>query len=376
MRQALSLLGGEQAGSAASSEKLVKAETTTFQMPDLIDTGDSDDYHGTDSTDNISDQIVPSATTAPPLIDDLFGDGFVNVPRTSDLQNDDDPFADVSFHGDESREHADDLFSGMTIDDRQDANQKQIAAGKMDGTEVFDIFGSNSVVPQEQKNQGKDVNDLMVGLSIDENGSTIEQKGTSLAALSEDFFSSSIDTSNHHVSNDAFSGNLPPQTAGMNANFIFPQGAMPYNIPPGFMLNPAFPSQQINYGAMGNVFAQHLATMSQLGNLNAQNSGVGIAHGTMGGYSTPLPDIFQANYPTAAPTSTMNSSKKEDTKAFDFISVSRFLCFIILFPSEYYRYQIWKLFVNNLVVCKFVVAMSLGIFESNHQALYRHLNDQ
>lgn len=320
------LLGGEQAGSAASSEKLVKAETTTFQMPDLIDTGDSDDYHGTDSTNNISDQLVPNPTTQPPpLIDDLFGDGFVNVASSVDLKNDDDPFADVSFHGSGSREHVDDLFSGMTIDGRQDANENQIAAGKKDSPEVFDIFGSNSIVTQEKVNQEKDVIDLMVGLSINENGTKMEQKGTSSAALSEAFFSGSSNTSSHQVSNDAFSSNLAPQTAGMNANFIHPQGAMPYNVPPAFMFDQAFPSQQIDYSAMGNVFAQHLATMSHLGNLNAQNTGVGLAPGTMAGYSTPLPDIFQPNYPTPAPNSMMNSSKKEDTKAFDFISVSRFL---------------------------------------------------
>ncbi|XP_015894592.3 protein MODIFIED TRANSPORT TO THE VACUOLE 1 [Ziziphus jujuba] len=325
----LSLLGGEQAGRVPSSEKLVQVNSASFQMPDLIDTGDSDDFSGTDSTNNKSDQIGTNLTTpATPLIDDLFGDGFVNVASTSELKNDDgfvnaasaselknddDPFADVSFHASENREQGDDLFSGMRVDGRQDTNENEATAGKKDGPEVFDIFGSNYVVPQEQVNQGKDVNDLMGDLSINENGSKTEQKGTSSAALSEVFFSGSNNSSSHQVSNDAFSG-FASQTSGMSANFIFPQGATAYNVHPGFMLNQAFPAQQINYNAMGNVFAQHFATM----NLNAQNTGVGLVSGTKGGYPTPLPDIFQANY--VAPAPVVNSSKKEDSKAFDFIS--------------------------------------------------------
>lgn len=318
----MSLLGGEQAGSAASSEKLVKTDSTTFQMPDLIDTGDSDDYRGTDSTNTKSDQIFTNLTMpSPPLIDDIFGDGFVNVESTSELKNDDDPFADVSFHASENREHGDDLFSGMSVDGRQDANENEATEGKKDGPEVFDIFGSNSVDPQEQVNQGKDVNDLMGGLSIDKNDSMLKQKGTSQAALSEAFFSGSNNSSSHQVSNDAFSSGFAYRASGMSANFTFPQGTVPYNIPPGFMLNQAFPAQQINYGAMGNVFAQHFATM----NLNAQNSGVGLVAGTNGGYSPPLPDIFQPSYTAPAPNSMMNSSKKKDSKAFDFISVSAIL---------------------------------------------------
>jgi hypothetical protein len=39
--------------------------------------------------------------------------------------------------------------------------------------------------------------------------------------------------------------------------------------------------------------------------------------------NSPLPDIFQPNFPSQTPSSMINNSKKEDnTKAFDFISVS------------------------------------------------------
>ncbi|GKV27142.1 hypothetical protein SLEP1_g36346 [Rubroshorea leprosula] len=63
----------------------------------------------------------------------------------------------------------------------------------------------------------------------------------------------------------------------------------------------------INYVALGNFFAQQplLATMSNLqhfANLNAKNPGISNGSETNGGYSSPLPDIFQSNFPNPAPT--------------------------------------------------------------------------
>lgn len=321
----MSLLGGETGNSASISEKHLKAEAATIvQMPDLIDTGDGDDLHGTQNSEKQNDQIFANLTTTPPpLIDDLFGDSSSNVVSTSDLKNDDDPFADVSFHTSETREHVDDLFSGMTVDGKEDASENHIAA-KKNGPELFDLFGSESGIPVKE-NHKNDAEDLMAGLSINENSSKTAQKGISPGAVSEALFSDTKSHPSHQVSNDAMSGILGPQTVGMNANLMFPQGAMPYNIPPGFMFSQAFPSQQINYGAMGNLFAQQLATMSNfqhLGNLTAQDAGGVHVAGTTGGYSSAIPDIFQSNYPGPATNLTVNNSKKEETKAFDFISVS------------------------------------------------------
>ena len=325
--QVINLLGGEQTGSVAgNSEERVKSQTATFvQMPDLIDTGDLDDYHGTDdATENRNDQVVTNLTSPTQLIDDLFGDAPGNVVSTSELKNDDDPFADVSFHTNESKEHVDDIFSGLTVDDKRDS-QEDVMGGKENGSEIFDIFGPNPELPQEQV-IAKNIDNLMIGLSIDENASNIERKGTSAAILSGSLLSDSNSQPSHQVSMDVWSGILNSQAEQKIENPMFPPGAMPYNIPPGFMFNPAFSSQPINYGAMGSLFAQQqfLATMSNfqhLGNL-AQNTNVNHVAGTNGGYSSALPDIFQANHPNQAPTSVMNGSKKEDSKAFDFISVS------------------------------------------------------
>ncbi|XP_022724001.1 VHS domain-containing protein At3g16270 isoform X2 [Durio zibethinus] len=323
MWQVLILLNGEQTGGLAShSEKSLKADSTYVQMPDLIDTGDPDDYNGLDnSTKNQHDEYTANLT-ATPLIDDLFGDSLDAGLSGREQKSDEDPFSDVSFHTGEGRENVDDLFSGMTIDDKSVINGNYMAANKK--SEQIDIFWTNSEAPLEPENKKNAVNDIMAGLSMNENPSNLKQKGISSEAYPENIFANVNTHTSYHASNDALSGILGSQTAGMNANPMFPIGTMPYAITPGIMLNPAFSSQPMNYGAMGSFFAQQqfLATMSNsrhFGNLNAQNTGINhVSSGSNGG--SPLPDIFQSNFPTQTPSSMMNSSKKEDSRAFDFIS--------------------------------------------------------
>ncbi|KAK8479441.1 hypothetical protein V6N13_063232 [Hibiscus sabdariffa] len=317
----LILLNGEQPGALASNSEYLKIETTPVQMPDLIDTGDPDDYKALDNSENNQHDHNTAVRTTPPLIDDLFGDDIDTGFSTRDLKNADDPFADVSFHTGEGRENVDSLFSGMTVDDKSAVSGNSVAANEK--SELIDIFGTNSDAPLESANQKTDIKDLMDGLSVNENPSNLKQKGIFSEAHPEDIFADINTHSSHQASNDALSGLLGSQAAGMNSNTMFPLGTMPYAIPPGLLLNPAF-SQPMNYGAMGNFFAQQqlLATMSNLqhfGNLNAQNAGFNnVSSGSNGG--SPLPDIFQSNFPTQTPSSRMNSSKKEDTRAFDFIS--------------------------------------------------------
>ncbi|XVF86672.1 hypothetical protein PTKIN_Ptkin18bG0060800 [Pterospermum kingtungense] len=320
----LILLNGEHTGGVTShSEKSLKAETSNVQMPDLIDTGDPYDYNGLDnSTKNQHDQNSANLT-ATPHIDDLFGDVLDAGVSTRGQKNDDDPFADVSFHIGEGRENVDDLFSGMTIDDNSAVNGNYMATNK--NSELIDIFGTNSEAPSEPENKKIAFNDVMAGLSTNENLSNLKQKDISSEAHRENIFAAINAHSSHQASNDALSGLLGSQATGMNANPVFPLGSMQYAIPPGIMLNPAFSSQPMNYGVMGSFFAQQqlLATMSNLqhfGNLNAQNVGINHASNGSNGASTPLPDIFQSNFPTQMPTSIVNGSKKEDTRAFDFIS--------------------------------------------------------
>ncbi|KAK7349196.1 hypothetical protein VNO77_06372 [Canavalia gladiata] len=314
----LGLLGGGQPNSSAiNSEKAVKTESAAVaELPDLIDTGDSNDYHGTDDTPkNTTDQNIANLTSSTSLVDDLFGDFSGSIGASHELKNDDDPFADVSFHTSENKEHADDLFSGMTVGGDKQRDSESHKLGNNNDPQLFDIFASNS----EQGNHKEFASDLMAGLSMDENTSSTKQKGTSPSIRSESLFSGL----NNPIPDNTSGGMLGSQPVGFNVNPTFPTGPMPYNIQPGFMLNQPYSSQPINYGAMGTLLAQQqlLATMANfqhLSNINIQNDGAAQMVGPNG--RTPLPDIFQPNFQNQTPTSMINSSKKEDTKAFDFIS--------------------------------------------------------
>ncbi|KAL7180240.1 hypothetical protein ACSBR1_043458 [Camellia fascicularis] len=323
----LILLGGEQTDNGMSQpEKRIKPEATTVQLPDLIDTGGGDDDNSTEDFIKMqSDQHIanPKTSTAP-IFDDLFGDSLGTGVSASEHKNDDDPFADVSFHTNDNKEHMADIFSGMNVDKPVLNEVHKMANGN--GTEPFDIFGSNSEILLQEENHKKDVHDLMAGLSINENASMTQQKGTSPGSLSENMFFESAVNPNHQASNNVLNGILGSQATGVNANSMFPLGPMAYNMPSGLMFNPAFPSQPVNYASMGSFLAQQqfLAAVSNfqhLGNLQSQNANVSHAAGTIGGvYSAALPDIFNPNIPTQTPSPVMNSSKKEETKAFDFIS--------------------------------------------------------
>lgn len=309
----------------SSSDNTVKQEAAVV-LPDLIDTGDSD-YTTEDTLDkpNAINTGSTVATAAPLMDDDWFGDSTDTGLSSSEKKNDDDPFADVSFHPNEEKESADDLFSGMAVGENPPAGGNHVP-------ELFDMFGSTAKLEAEPKDS-KNINDLMASFSIDENNSN--QKGLSSSTLPENLFAMPSTTS-HQSPENPVGGILGSQNPGFIQNPMLPGGVMPFNFPPGMMMNPAFASQPMNYAAMASLLAQqqqYLGNMSnfqQFGNLNAQSSGNVLSMGTSGGNQSALPDIFQPNFGNQAPTSTMNGSKKEDTRAFDFISVSFAILLLIL----------------------------------------------
>lgn len=312
----LSFLDGEQAGTMAiDSGKSVKAETATaVQMPDLIDTSDSDYIDGTnDSTHTQGAENTGSSTKeATHSIYDLLGDNVGSGVSISEERNDDDPFADVSFHSGQGPDSTDDIFKGLTIGDKPDANQNHVTINES-RPDLFDIFGSSDI-SSEQVNQRNDVNALMAGLSVNES----EVKGIP-GMPSEAILSDFKSNPGYQVTNDTLNGMVGSQVTGISPNAMPLSSSLPFSIPPGMMFNPAFPSQPINYVAMSNFLAQQqlLANMSNFqlnGNMNAQS--VGSSYVTSN--ASPFPDIFQANFPTQAPN-LMGSDLKEETKAFDFI---------------------------------------------------------
>ena len=295
-------------------------------LPDLIDTGDSNDDHKMDDTTKSTlDQNIANLTSSAPLVDDLFGDFSGSVGASNEPKNDDDPFADVSFHTSENKEHADDIFSGMTVGGDKQGDHGGHSQGNR--SDPLDLFASNS----EEGNHREFVSDLMGGLSLDENSSSAKQNTSSAALQSESFFSGL----NNHVPDNNSGGMLGSQTVGFNVNPMFPTGHLPYGIQHGVMLNQPYSSQPFNYGAMGTLLAQQqflvatMANFQHLNNVNLQDVGAAQVAGPNG--RTPLPDIFQPNFSNQTPTSVINTSKKEETKAFDFISVSPDVYFMCTF---------------------------------------------
>lgn len=325
--QVLSLLNdGQTADSVAHVDRSANACNPAVQMPDLIDTDNSDSPFGADDLANMQsgEGIKIASTSAIPLMNDLFDDNLGSGLSSGQQKNDDDPFADVSFHTSNEKVPEADLFSGMTVD-KSDATEIH-SANNRNGPELFDIFGPSVEVPQEPNNSRKELPDLMNSLSLNGNESSMKQNGSSGATPYQNIFQESTIAPCHQASNDALTSILSSQAGGANANPMFPLGAMQYNLPPGFVLNPSFAPQALNYNAMGNIFAQQqlLATLSSCQQLGSVHPSTSPSHAadSAEGYGSALPDIFNASISTQTPTSLMNTSKKEDTKAFDFISVS------------------------------------------------------
>ncbi|KAL4578513.1 hypothetical protein LXL04_014637 [Taraxacum kok-saghyz] len=301
----LSLLNGDQSGSKmmSHSDKTIKTEKTVVQMPDLIDTNDPFGNENLITTQ--TDETVPSTTS---LMNDLFMDGSnstTDIHNNEESKNSDDPFADVAFHGDNNKNETEetDIFSGMATVDKPKA-QTQTGNGNGNGNDLFDIFGSNTEIPQYKN----DVNDLMAGLSMDGNSQGV-QNNNNLSHQPNDVLNNLLKSSSQQQQ----------QVPGIPANPMMVMDPMTYN---ALMFNPAaFGGQQpVNYGAMSSILAQQqfLSTMQQMGNLQSQSFGGSNASGS---HNSALPDIFNPSIATQQqPTSMMNNSKKEDTRAFDFIS--------------------------------------------------------
>ncbi|KAJ0964942.1 hypothetical protein J5N97_026080 [Dioscorea zingiberensis] len=303
----LSLLDGDHASGAGYTIEPSEAKTTpvpVVEMPDLIDTGGMNDYDNETSNQHQVDQGIGNLSSSGSIVDDLFGAGQISSPQV----NSNDPFADVSFHSTEDKES--DLFSGLTVEDKRLNHEldKPISSS----SPFVDIFSDTPLQSlQETDTNKKCVENLMTGLSL--NGGTQENK-QHLSPGGAFSVSSFLDGSNQPTELP-YTGTMNPMV-GSNTYTTLGQ----YNMPPNIMFNQVFPTQPMDYAAMGTYIAQQQLLFQNLGNLN---SGFGHTAGNVkeGGYTPPLPDIFQfSSNPIQMPGAMSANSKKEETKAFDFIS--------------------------------------------------------
>ncbi|TVU04010.1 hypothetical protein EJB05_50426 [Eragrostis curvula] len=304
----LSLLVGEQPTGTATKT----AVPAPVQMPDLIDTGDQDDP-GTQSLEQESNGHITGNSTYVSSVDDLLGGEPTADTSTTADGNGSDPFADVSFHETETKE-ANDLFSGLTVEDKSPAAFHDNSLSNQN--ELPDIFGSNpDPFIQESVMDKGTVNDLMAGLNLNGTGQAqppVKSEPNSNLSGSQ-FFDTNNQTS-HVASPAALNGIL-------GQNSFYQQTPLQYSLPQQHMLlNQSFPGQQLNYGAMGLLLAQQQQQLQNFGNFNA-----GLGHSSFNsvnsGGAPGLPDIFNSSNQPQNNVPVMSNSKKDDTKAFDFVSV-------------------------------------------------------
>ncbi|ONK67183.1 uncharacterized protein A4U43_C06F17130 [Asparagus officinalis] len=299
----LSLLDGDWVpgtGNQSEPSSATSVPTPVVQMPDLIDTGDADDYRTEASIEEHVPQNIENLISSGSLVDYLFADGPIAGQSNSENENEDNPFADVSFHVTEEKQN-DDIFLGLIVDNKTPEHEKQV--GKECG--LLDTSSSNYDLLQETETNKSNMNDLMVGLSLND---TIH--GNKQPEYSGVPFMGGINQSSQVPTNGALNGTL-------GSNSFFP--ASTQYMQPNMMFNPAFANQPMNYDAMGAFIAHQQLLFQNLGNLNTR-----YRHATEnvidGGHSSPLPDIFQpSNIPVQSNAAALTNRKKEDTKAFDFV---------------------------------------------------------
>ncbi|XP_068655010.1 protein MODIFIED TRANSPORT TO THE VACUOLE 1-like [Aristolochia californica] len=326
----LSLLNVELSSARNENPSAGKVEAATrIDMPDLIDTSEPDDRVDRNTTEKIND-LSDLTTSVAPEVDNLFGGNFT----TNASESKDDPFADVSFHTTEDREQdVDNLFSGLIVDKSKQADgmtTNMPTSNSHYKHELLDVLGSNTkhLTPESQATNKNDVNELMAGLSLNASSAPLQQQqsGTFAGVFSETDLLRPTNQSSHSTFGLHSSQSVNLDTSQRNP--LFALGAMQYNIPSNVMFDPAFGSQTVNYNILGSFLAQQqlLTTMSNfqnLGNHSGQvHPGLSLsAGGHLEGMSSPHPDIFNVtNNQAHSLTTTASSIKKEDTKAFDFIS--------------------------------------------------------
>lgn len=308
------MLIGEQPTGTTNLSATKAAVPPPVQMPDLIDTGDQDDL-GTQSSGQESNGQNTGNSAYVSSVDDLLGgEPIADTSVTAD-SNGSDPFADVSFHEAETKETSD-LFSGLTVEEKSSAAMPDSSSSKKN--ELPDIFGSNPdpFIQGSVTDQGS-INDLMAGMNL--NGTGQAQPAVKAEPNSNINSSQFFDT-NNQTSNMAGAAALNG-ILGQNSFYQQQQVPLQYSLPQHMMLNQPFPGHKLNYGAMGILLAQQQQQLLQnFGNFNA---GVGnLPFNSMNsGNASVLPDIFNSSNQPQNHVAVTSNSKKDDTRAFDFVTV-------------------------------------------------------
>lgn len=353
-KKVMEMLGGgirDVDGTQGLESGTKNAGPAVADLPDLLDTTDFDLTTDTSETMQASKQELPvPSIAARPAEMDLFGDWSdepaANVPSKG---SDADPFAGMSFHSSDNSGGSikePDLFSGLNMDGgRRDENGGAVeGSGRKDGgISLFDGLsatdGRNATAAQDN------LVDLMGSLSTSNGTPSAKKINEQLQSFSslDRPLEQQVPMAPSNFSGVANQPNLfqinQPQRPGVQAGGFQGSGVAPqmYFIPAGngqyvqgfpggvpaqfagnVMLQPGFSPGPVNYAGINAAFAQQQYTpgfpgMPRYGGLQTSNSN--------GGFQPNYPDNFDfSGDPGSRYASVAEAMKKEDTKAFDFIS--------------------------------------------------------
>ncbi|KAH9306661.1 hypothetical protein KI387_011065, partial [Taxus chinensis] len=305
------------------------------EMPDLIDTGETDLLG---SGDPSQEKIIENTTSA---MVDLLGDGIQSVTEEGNtISNGEDPFAGLSIHTDvaEGSNSNSNLFSGLVVGNSSESENEATRTLFKEESSLFSDF-SQSVEQCHSKPpaRSESLDDLFSSLAVSQPLSDSSQQRAKVNAgnaISNDPLAGlQFPQQNHPTGYLAFNSAPSSQMMGMNSPLLSSLGP-PHSLPQNMMMPQMFPLQQMNFGPIGNPLAQQqlLAAMANLqhfgmginpdsGVLLQTDSGIGKGSAHM------YPDGFDfSSDPIASRVlNAENSRKEEKTRAFDFIAVSLFL---------------------------------------------------
>lgn len=295
--------------------------TVVHDMPDLIDTSEPDLLGDASSFPqmSVSTAVGDVSSTSNSAITGgaaFSGDGLLSgAAGSASGTESDDLFAGVSVHASDNAagELTGDLFSGLLMGDNN----------KPSGDGVVDLLLNNQGTGVSQTTHPGNLADLMGNISLSNSGDSVSLNGACEHGAT---VPKSLSTQAPHYGNaipPQILGNLAgPQLMYMNPSLMLPTGVM------GGFQAPMMMSPNFGAGAQGNTYFQQ-QLLSGMTGLQRFGMGASLANGGNVQTNTGSGRVLSASFAegfdfsgdaTSRYSAAADFTKKEDTKAFDFIS--------------------------------------------------------
>ncbi|KAJ7538892.1 hypothetical protein O6H91_11G067900 [Diphasiastrum complanatum] len=352
-KKVLNMLGAGSKEEREQAEEPKEAAVSAVQveLPDLIDTTEP----GFENTDGLSNYTVTESLESTLVQADLLDHEQHSIaPEVTHNTFGGDPFADMSLHtaqvANGSRVNGD-LFSGLSMEDDKVLDKKSTDFSARDESSLFEglSISTNEQASVRPKEGTGSLIDLMDSLSTSDpsihHQIGLEQMHSASAKSNSaqqpvppiPFLNSHGGFANNisrppeppfvpsQVPSFVSSGVLQTPVMYANPSMLMPTGIV--GVPPSSIyMQHVFAQHNFGFPLAGAPFNQQhvmagLPAISRSGMVAQQQSGGNGLQGSYGhgGFDTTFTDGF--DFPkNSAPRYTMENSKKEETKAFDFIS--------------------------------------------------------